>query len=528
MADNSFGIFSGGVPESASDETQALAEKYLPTQPPPERLFASNPQTLSPELAQIPEALRPNEIASTVPAPEQLMQVPVGTRTVDFSPQVQRAPTQESQVDPSQFAKQPAAQVAPQEQPIQMPQEAVAALNTYNTQQKATAAIANAMAQKSALEQISLAEQEDQFKAGIEKQQKLQSEFDSEHKQKVADLESINKQLAGQDFTTAKIDKDRLWSNMGTGQKILAGIALMLGGATGGATGKSNMAMDVINKAIDRDIEEQKANIQTDVESKKMKSQNLRDQAGLQQNMLSNLRAKFGNDLQAESALRILMAQQTQNKFAQIAAGTNSKVVKENANIAIAQFEREKQVAAQAFKAQVAQQKLLQNMGNQDLSNLNPAQMAMLPEDIRKQVESSRERSVPGFIGQTKDKEAATAFQKEAAGSVGAIEAVKQLQAFTKGGMNWSPEKRAQAATQLQLVIGKLREPLLGPGTMQEKEYDRLMEAIGNPDAWFSYGNAQRARLNLILKNLENDIDAKAGVYGLRRRPQSSVPMRSY
>jgi hypothetical protein len=64
------------------------------------------------------------------------------------------------------------------------------------------------------------------------------------------------------DYRTNKINPNQVYQNMGTGNRILAGISLVLGGLAGGLnkTG-SNVAMDVINNSISRDIDAQKANM---------------------------------------------------------------------------------------------------------------------------------------------------------------------------------------------------------------------------------------------------------------------------
>jgi hypothetical protein len=425
--------------------------------------------------------------------------------------------TQQPAVDPAQFATPQQAVPAPQSagQPAGSP-----VLGTYDTQQRATTAIANAAAQKSTLDEMAQADMEDKLVASELRQQKIAQQFTETFNSRMADLDDISKQLNSQEFTNAKIDNNRLWNDASTGQKILAGLSIALGGYGGALSGKGdNKALDIINKAIDRDIESQKFNIQ-------QKTANLKDRANMTSNMLSTLRQKYGDDLQAESALRAIQIQQTQLKLQQFASRTESKTVQENAKYVNAGLEREKQVALQSLKAQSALQAKISNLSAGE--TLSAAEEAMLPKEMREAYISQRERTVNGFIGQTKDKESASEMQKVVASSQPAIDAVRQLQEFTKNGMNWSPEKRAQAATQLQLVVGKLREPLLGPGTMQQEEYKRLLSAVGNPDELMSYGKAQRARLNLVLKNLESDLETKAKAYGLRSAPRSSVPMRPY
>jgi hypothetical protein len=59
-------------------------------------------------------------------------------------------------------------------------------------------------------------------------------------------------------FMDQKIDPNRLWHNASTGSKIMASIGMMLSGAGAGAARQSNMAAQVIENAIDRDVQAQK------------------------------------------------------------------------------------------------------------------------------------------------------------------------------------------------------------------------------------------------------------------------------
>ena len=70
-------------------------------------------------------------------------------------------------------------------------------------------------------------------------------------------------QAAIDDFSNTTIDPGRLYGNMSTGTRIASGIALALGAFGAAASGGQNMAMQVIDKAIERDIDAQKANLDT-------------------------------------------------------------------------------------------------------------------------------------------------------------------------------------------------------------------------------------------------------------------------
>ena len=120
-------------------------------------------------------------------------------------------------------------------------------------------------------------------------------------------LDNETKRLQA-DVASNKIDPSRIYNNMTTGNRVLANISLLLGGLSQGLSGaKSNPAMDVINNAIDRDIDAQKAEL------------------GKKQNLLSLNLQKYGRLDQAFQATKMQMIAVTQAQINQQAAKMGSK-----------------------------------------------------------------------------------------------------------------------------------------------------------------------------------------------------------
>lgn len=61
------------------------------------------------------------------------------------------------------------------------------------------------------------------------------------------------------DVSGGRIDPNHYWANKSTGDKVLATISLLLGGL--GGMGHGNVGLDILNKAIEQDIDAQKANL---------------------------------------------------------------------------------------------------------------------------------------------------------------------------------------------------------------------------------------------------------------------------
>lgn len=82
---------------------------------------------------------------------------------------------------------------------------------------------------------------------------------DIQSRKKVYFDEEMSKYAADRDaLKSAKPDPDHLWKERGTGNKILAAIAVGLGAFGSAINGGPNAALDIVQSAIDRDIQAQK------------------------------------------------------------------------------------------------------------------------------------------------------------------------------------------------------------------------------------------------------------------------------
>lgn len=141
-------------------------------------------------------------------------------------------------------------------------------------------------------------------------QQQMQVRIDEQFKKAQAAID---------DAANQKVDSNRVWSNMGTAGKIGAAIAIGLsavGQAYQGAAGVSapNLALQVIEGAINRDIEEQKANII-------IKRENAQSQGSL----LNTMRGQLGDLQQAQLASEATMYRMAGLQVQRIAAQSKDK-----------------------------------------------------------------------------------------------------------------------------------------------------------------------------------------------------------
>jgi hypothetical protein len=123
-------------------------------------------------------------------------------------------------------------------------------------------------------------------------------------------------------------------------KSIAAAIAVGLGalGSTlparyGGGVGGPNVALQIIDKAIDRDIQAQRDDIA-----------NQRAGVGLQMNLLSQMRAQFSDERQAENAARVVMLETYKMKLEEAAMKSGSEKVIANASVLIAEADQREAV----------------------------------------------------------------------------------------------------------------------------------------------------------------------------------------
>lgn len=121
-----------------------------------------------------------------------------------------------------------------------------------------------------------------------------------------------------------KIDPNRLWNNMSTGNRVMAGIGMLLSGIGGGLAHQDNLALKSIDSAINNDIEAQKNNRSNTMSLWQMNRQ------------------RMGDDLQANLATKNQLI--TAAQYQAMKAGNSFKTASSQANLTalMGQAEQEK------------------------------------------------------------------------------------------------------------------------------------------------------------------------------------------
>ena len=242
-----------------------------------------------------------------------------------------------------------------------------AAEDPFQLQQQATIEGAAAGA-KAAAEEAAYHEQQ----TALLKKQEAEVVAEEQRREKAMAEQQAKVDQALSDYGSMKIDPDRYWHNKSTGEKVLAGIAIALSSigqglqAVGGVAAP-NQAMKVISDSIERDIEAQKMDIQLK-----------RDQVQGQQNILNDMRARFGDERQAETAARMIGLEVAKSQLAQFGLNHQSEVVQANAKLLYGQIaEKQQQYALDLQKQALDAQKTMM---------ANPAMKEALAQKIAEKV----------------------------------------------------------------------------------------------------------------------------------------------
>lgn len=335
-----------------------------------------------------------------------------------------------------------------------------------------------------------LASQRGVQKAQAEQAIKIQKEADDQ--QKLVQSEVAEADKAG------AMTFQNIMSNGSMGQKFLAAMSLLAGGIGGALSGKGgNAAWDVFQKAYEQQLEEKKLNA-----------------------------------AQKEAAKKALF-EEAKFKLEQEKAKTDSLEKQQRLNIEIEKLnlDRDKHAMEMQSKAELQAAKSFLSGSQAAVSTATPeialdnkrfdaALSAYEANGKPEEVTKMRERIVVLPTGKkvlaSADGSRVRKFEDEKRiPGEESIRLINDIKTFYETGSKLSPEDRARMGTRLTVLMGKLRVPMLGPGTMQEAEYERLKEAIGNPSSFFDAYKNSSAKLDVLQQMLKSDIRSSAKNIGI-------------
>lgn len=305
-----------------------------------------------------------------------------------------------------------------------------------------------------------------EFEEALQAEQNLQQKIETER------LAAIDRQRGGleqkMEQARANIKGASIFESGSMGQKILAAIAITLGGLGGG----ENQALKVLQNQENKII-------------------------NMNRDLLNQYQKQLGSLDEAKIAVKNDYYEAVLNKIQQM-----------------------KELAHPLMKLKMDKIENDMLRSKAELEN-------KLVERAQKMVEKQKETLVRDQfgnpLGHADTKEAAKEVRDLQRSAFPSIEAIDELIREVESGKAFSPSRRAKINSQLLLLTGKLREAVLGPGTMQQAEFERLLSTLGDPNKVFALSSSQKAKLNAVKKSLQNEVKNAYRVTGVSSRKESKT-----
>lgn len=266
------------------------------------------------------------------------------------------------------------------------------------------------------------------------------------------------------------------------GQKILAGIAIFLGGTGDGP----NTALKILQRQEDQIIKQN-------------------------QPLLNKYENQLGDLDKAKLALRSDIYEVLKNKYAKLAE-TASPAYKIKIQQAISNIDKN-ELAMKIQLNEIAEKEL----ASKQTGPLTIEQIQAIPDLKERTAKLNRVvRDENGqFIGLADTKDKASKLSEQIDTIAPSINGINKLEKFAKTGNILDPNKRAEVDTIIGTIVGALRLPITGPGILTDSERKMLKDLIGNPNNLFSLKSSNLKRLNTIKEFLQSTVEVKKRTAGV-------------
>ena len=324
---------------------------------------------------------------------------------------------------------------------------------------------------------VSKREPEVRVTSDVEKQQSALQRQKAELDAKIKDYQNMESKYDA-------IDNQRFFNKGGTLNKIISMVAAGFGGYASGRYGGPNVYLDLIDKEVKSDIQQQKLDREDEVAKQNAAYKKIKQLADRYKQAVDNDFAQKKLDLLSK-------------KMDEKIAGNRNKLA-------------------------------VQNLKQQDYSRitkpLSRADFTAL--DFKYPKMKLRDRAMTGRDGQVFIVDSADTKKKleeQIENNTGAVQAIDQLIELTPnlsmfekfpGAGRFSVNRKVADATR-DALVGKLRLELFGPGVMTDTEREQAKKIIGDPGALFEMDKTKIAALQNIrwkLKYAERERLRRAGV----------------
>lgn len=352
-------------------------------------------------------------------------------------------------------------------------------------------------------------------KEAQDKTEALGNAFNLQYQEKMDDLTTAMKEykeLAGQ-----KVVPAAFLARQDTSGALSTGISVALGAMAGALNGTNqNIGLEMINKAIDRDVAAQQYNLE---QATRIKGNDISNQNSL----LAKMKDKFTDDksaILATKAVMTSMAMDKMNEKLTSKGGARDMGVQSQANMARAQLLEKKigyemQLKA-AQESQFAKQEAMKNVNYYDMSN----------EQALQQFGKDADKYVRGY-GMATDPQLAKDFIQKVKPMGDTIRKLKSTMSSIDNLSMFNPSDRGALEaimTDLQLTLKDEENYKLGVLTGPDMEL--LQKVTGDPTSFNAITNlSTKSRLKQALKNVQEKMNNKVKNYGfeLDKGPNAGV-----
>lgn len=286
----------------------------------------------------------------------------------------------------------------------------------------------------------------------------------------------LEKDQADRAANAFKYERKNFFSGKSTWEKVLGGVGMFLGSLT--PEGAKNVAK-IIENEIDRDLKLQA-----------QEHQILKDKASAAANSLAALEKKYGSKQVAILQRKNDMLEMVKARLSQIEANAKGGLAR--------------------AKAQQGKEAIDMKVRENNLKSF---------ELMRKIKQEESDGAIPGYEGVIKDPTAARQMREQVSELPGIKAEIRNLldinNKFLGGAL--STDARASAQQSQNMLIGKLRVMIVGPGAVNESEYKLLRDAISNPTDFFSLKSSNALKLKQLEKAIDSKVQANLNAYGLKK-----------
>lgn len=285
-----------------------------------------------------------------------------------------------------------------------------------------------------------------------------------------------------------KTPNQTYWEKQGTSGRIMGGIAMALGAMGSAYTKGPNYAMEIINKAIDDDLNQQKLDMEK-------KGQAVRGQEGI----LAQMRLKFGDDRQAEIAAKTAMLKQAELQMQGLSAKYQGPEAQANAQATKAGFQAQyaelgAKMAVESAPTVVSHNQLMSAPG------ANPENRVKLPDRYDKDGNLMPGSGGYGLLSSKDDRKDVIEHNQEYSKMKGQL---AQLGAVLSKGSSLSPSDRSEAAL-LSAALNQNFVKYQGFNRFTDNEKELFQKAM-LPDSPGSFSD--KATINRKLQVLNHLVD---------------------